>query len=69
MISVQEVFNRLTKIFSMEIIINLCIQVLNEIYAHFFSFLGVYRTDVSSCNLGNFKFNYNLMRGYSSVPT
>jgi hypothetical protein len=54
----------------MEIDINLCIQVLNEIDADLiFSFFCVYITDVSSCNLSNFEFNYNLTRGCSSVPT
>jgi len=52
----------------MEIDINLCIQILNQIYAHFFHF-SVSSEHVSSCNLSNFEFNYNLMGGYSSVPT
>jgi hypothetical protein len=38
----------------MEIDINLRNQVLNEIYAHPFSFLYVYRIDVASCKLSNF---------------
>jgi hypothetical protein len=41
MISLQEAFNKLTKTFSMEIDINLCIQVLNEIYEHLFFHFSV----------------------------